>query len=196
MKKFCCIYCSIVFLLSSYIGEAQTNEYDYWETYAQYVPSVASVALGWFGVESKDKCFERFAKVGVSFASEGGLVGSVKHFVDEERPDGSSNNSFPSGHTAMAFTGAELVRYEYGNMWGLGAYTLAIAVGLSRVYRKRHYIWDVAGGAVFGFAAARIGIFCTNKFQDFYTKRKSGKVSFSPFYLQDSFGFNLLISGL
>ena len=30
-----------------------------------------------------------------------------------ERPDGSSRNSFPSGHTATAFMGAEFFRKEY-----------------------------------------------------------------------------------
>jgi membrane-associated phospholipid phosphatase len=37
----------------------------------------------------------------------------------EERPDGSNNLSFPSGHTAIAFTNATLLFQEYkdSNLW-------------------------------------------------------------------------------
>lgn len=42
------------------------------------------------------------------------IVLSVKSVVQRMRPDGSTANSFPSGHTATAFLGAELFNLEYG----------------------------------------------------------------------------------
>ncbi|MBQ1177891.1 MAG: phosphatase PAP2 family protein, partial [Bacteroidaceae bacterium] len=67
---------------------------------------------------------------------------------------------FPSGHTATTFMGAELVRIEYGDEhpWlAAGAYTLATAVGVLRVYNDRHWFTDVFAGAGVGILSARIG---------------------------------------
>ena len=86
----------------------------------------------------------------------GATVNGVKYTIGELRPDQSAHNSFPSGHTATAVMGAELVRAEYGNRLGLFAYTGALAVGVLRMYNNRHWFNDVLGGAAFGFAAARI----------------------------------------
>lgn len=81
----------------------------------------------------------------------------TKHWVSERRPDDTDYKSFPSGHTATAFMGAELVREEYGNLWGAGAYLVATGIGLQRVYAERHYAHDVLAGAAIGFVSARIG---------------------------------------
>lgn len=169
----------LVLLFSQMVCNAQRSEYSYWETYGQYVPVAVAEFLGCTGVEVHDRFWLRSFKVGASFVTEGIVVKSLKYAIDEERPDGRANNSFPSGHTATAFNGAELVRYEYGTWWGVGAYTLATAVGLSRVYHKRHYIWDVGAGAVFGVLSARIGIQTVSKIKEKLDSRESS-VSFSP----------------
>ena len=54
--------------------------------------------------------------------------------------------------------GAELVRSEYGNWAGLGAYAVAATVGVLRMYNNRHWINDVLGGAACGFASVRLGL--------------------------------------
>lgn len=190
------ICCWAVLISMTYVSRAQTNELLYWESYGQHIPIAASVGLGWFGVEAQDKCFGRIAKLGTSIVCESVLVRIGKHTIKKERPDNSAYDSFPSGHTAAAFTGAEIVRHEYGNAWGIGAYMVASAVGLSRVYHKRHYLGDVAGGAALGFISARIGIFCTNQFQKFYNNKKTQKISFSPVFLKDGFGVNLMLYGI
>ena len=82
-------------------------------------------------------------QVAVAATSYGVLrlaVYPTKHWVSERRPDKTDYKSFPSGHTATAFMGAELVREEYGNVWGAGAYALATGVG-----------------AAIGFLSARVG---------------------------------------
>jgi hypothetical protein len=40
------------------------------------------------------------------------IVTATKHLTKEERPDQSDNLSFPSGHTAIAFTNAALLFQE------------------------------------------------------------------------------------
>ena len=80
----------------------------------------------------------------------------IKYAVHELRPDGSAYNSFPSGHTATAFLGAELMRLEYGWGYGAAAYAIATGVGVLRVYHSRHWVSDVLAGAGIGILSARI----------------------------------------
>ena len=73
----------------------------------------------------------------------------LKYTVDEERPNG-EDGSFPSGHTAITFAGAEFIRKEYGWAWGTPAYAAASFVGWSRVESEDHWWHDVAVGALIG----------------------------------------------
>jgi membrane-associated phospholipid phosphatase len=84
----------------------------------------------------------------------------------------SRNISFPSGHTTQAFAVASVIAARYDRMWvKLTAYTLASAVGLSRMYHDAHFFSDVATaafiGTVVGSSAARYG--------------RSRGLSFAPF---------------
>lgn len=74
---------------------------------------------------------------------------ALKYSIDAERPNG-SGQSFPSGHTAAAFTGAEFIRIHYGNWSGAAAYVAAGFTGWSRVATGNHWPRDVAAGAVIG----------------------------------------------
>lgn len=77
---------------------------------------------------------------------------ALKYTVDETRPNGEPH-SFPSGHTSMAFTGAEFIRKQYGWGWGTPAYLAAGFVGWSRVETDHHYWRDVVAGAAIGILA-------------------------------------------
>lgn len=76
---------------------------------------------------------------------------ALKYAINAKRPNGGSQ-SFPSGHTAASFMGAEFIRKEYGNAWGLPAYTAASWVGYTRVESHNHYWRDVIAGAALGVA--------------------------------------------
>jgi undecaprenyl-diphosphatase len=65
-----------------------------------------------------------------------------------ENPDAFS---FPSGHTAAAFAAA--VALAGAGLLGPAAATLAVGIGLSRVYLGAHYPLDVAVGAMLGTMA-------------------------------------------
>jgi membrane-associated phospholipid phosphatase len=60
--------------------------------------------------------------------------------------------SFPSGHTMVAFSLAEVYGSEYGRWW---TYPLAALVGWSRVYEGAHWPSDVLLGAVLGVSIGR-----------------------------------------
>lgn len=73
----------------------------------------------------------------------------LKYTVEEQRPNG-EQGSFPSGHTAISFAGAEFIRKEYGWRWGAPAYAAAAFVGWSRVATNDHWWHDVAAGGAIG----------------------------------------------
>lgn len=78
----------------------------------------------------------------------------LKHLVGEERPDGSNDLSFPSGHTSTAFAFAAVVGIEHDLKWSIPAYTLATIVGASRINDDAHYLHDVVFGATLGISYA------------------------------------------
>ena len=72
----------------------------------------------------------------------------LKQTIDKPRPDGTNNNSFPSGHTSVAFSGATFIHQRYGFNKAWPAYVVASFVGYSRVYAEKHYWEDVLAGAI------------------------------------------------
>jgi len=83
-------------------------------------------------------------------------VQGVKYATANVRPNGAPF-SFPSGHTATAFLGAELVRLEYGPWWGLAAYSVAVTTAFLRVWNNWHWTSDLIAGAGFGILCAHAG---------------------------------------
>ena len=122
----------------------------------QYVPLAAAVVLGNCGVEARHPLRERIAVAATAYTALTAVAGGLKLTVSERRPDDSDDKSFPSGHAARAFAGAELVRSEYGWPWGIGAYTVAAGVSVLRVAGDHHYVHDVLAGAAVGVLSARV----------------------------------------
>jgi len=89
-----------------------------------------------------------------SMLMAGAASGVLKLTVDERRPSG-GKHSFPSGHTALAFSIAPVVAHHCGWQAGLAAYTVASATGLARMEDRRHYLSDVLFGAAIGIASGR-----------------------------------------
>jgi len=83
------------------------------------------------------------------------LVQGVKLATRRERPDGSNNHAFPSGHTASAFATATVLERHFGWKAGLPAYGFAAYVGLARMSANKHHVSDVIMGAAMGIASAR-----------------------------------------
>jgi membrane-associated phospholipid phosphatase len=79
---------------------------------------------------------------------------AVKNIVDKERPDGTDDDAFPSGHASMAFQSAAFIHRRYGIRSAWPAYVLATFVGWSRVNADEHDNSDVAAGAAVGIASS------------------------------------------
>ena len=79
----------------------------------------------------------------------------IKYSVRRMRPDGSTRNSFPSGHTSVTFASATVLQRELGWKAGVPAYAVAAYIGWSRIEHKRHFASDVLFGAAIGLMAGR-----------------------------------------
>jgi membrane-associated phospholipid phosphatase len=83
------------------------------------------------------------------------MVQTLKYTVRRDRPDGSNDKSFPSGHSASMFATATVLNRHYGWKVGVPAYALGSYVALARMAWNRHHATDVVMGAGFGIASAR-----------------------------------------
>ena len=73
-------------------------------------------------------------------------------------------NSFPSGHTATAFTLFILTTYLFPNKYVLSiGIVYAIVCGYSRVYLAQHFPLDLAGGIFVALLTLPISIFIREK---------------------------------
>jgi hypothetical protein len=127
------------------------------DDYLQYLPIAANVGLGLAGLKPRHPFKERIACTATAYIAMGIMVNVTKIAVGEKRPDSNAHNSFPSGNTATAFMGAELVRKEYGNTAGFCAYAIAASVAVMRMYNNLHWLNDVIAGAGMGILSAKIG---------------------------------------
>lgn len=127
------------------------------DDYLRFLPSASHLILGSIGVKSKHNFKERLLISATSHAAMLIMGYGSKYIIKEQRPDFSNNHSFPSGHVALAFTGAELLRQEYGTIYGIAGYAVATSVAILRLYNNKHWFNDVLMGAGIGILSARIG---------------------------------------
>lgn len=123
------------------------------DDFSQYAPIAAVYGLDLFGVKGRHDAIDQTIILATAYTMMGVSVNSLKTITKVERPDGSSRNSFPSGHTATAFMGAELLRREYWDVspWiGVAGYAVAAGTGFFRMYNNRHWLTDVIAGAGIG----------------------------------------------
>ena len=127
-------------------------------TIGRLVPGGVHIGLGLTGVQSRLSFGDRLLESAMAHAFCTGLTYLGKWIFYSPRPDGSSFDSFPSGHVSIAFTGAELMRMDYGWGWGAGGYLVAGYIGAERLWGDRHYLSDVLCGAGIGILSAHVGL--------------------------------------
>lgn len=165
------------------------------DDYLQYLPVAANIGLGFIGAKSRHPFRERMAATATAYAAMGLMVNVTKFAVNERRPDSGALNSFPSGHTATAFMGAELIREEYGNAYGIGAYAFASGIAVLRLYNDRHWLNDVIAGAGVGILSARIGYWLLPLERKLFGWDKSSQtLSISPLYNPSNHSGSLVFS--
>ncbi|MFI5134067.1 MAG: phosphatase PAP2 family protein [Chitinophagales bacterium] len=128
------------------------------DNYLQYSPALIVYGLNAAGIKGKNNFRDRTMILLLSEVFMGAVVTSLKQITHQQRPDSSDYLSFPSGHAATAFAGAEFLRQEYKEVspWiGYAGYGIATATGALRMYNNKHWLSDVITGAGFGILATR-----------------------------------------
>ncbi len=131
----------------------------HFDDYIQYLPAALPLALNLCGVKGKHSFGRLLMLEGGSYLLGAGWLTAFKYGLAVQRPDGSTFNSFPSGHTFTAFTGAEIIRREYGAEYpwlAVAGYAVAITVAAMRVYNNRHWLGDVCAGAGLGILSVTL----------------------------------------
>ena len=130
------------------------------DNYTQFSGIALTAGLKMAGVEGRSSWPRLFASSLASYGVMAAFVNGIKYTASELRPDGSTRNSWPSGHTATAFVGATILHKEYGltrSPWySIGGYTIATATGVMRVLNNRHWISDVLSGAGIGILSTEL----------------------------------------
>ncbi len=146
------------------------------DNYTQYAPGLAALGLNAAGIKGKSKFGDLAVICTLSNLIATTIVCSTKRLTHQERPDKSAFNSFPSGHTAAAFAGAELLFQEYKDksIWyGVAGYACAAATGYFRMYNNRHSLSDVMAGAGIGIISTKLAYFSYSKIKKIFSKNKS-----------------------
>ncbi len=149
------------------------------DDYTQYVPAIAVYGLQLTGMKPKHNLRDRTFVMASSCLIMSGCVMTLKNISKIERPDSSNFHSFPSGHTATAFTGAHILFREYKDIspWiGVMGYAVAGFTGGMRVYNRKHWISDVVAGAGFGIMSAEIGFLLLPVFQNIVERKEKKNI--------------------
>lgn len=167
------------------------------DNYIQYAPAALTLGLGLCGVKGQHAFKDRAIIMMMSYATMAIVVNAAKYTFKEKRPDSSSRNSFPSGHTATAFVGAEMLYQEYRNThpWiGYTAYGLSAAVAYLRMHNDRHWANDVLAGAAVGMLSTKFAYWLYPKiFREKKRENRMKRTAFfgMPYYQDRTAGVNM-----
>lgn len=142
----------------SQIPDGSGGTHERWEYVLEDTGDVLQLALpitaGIMTLAKKD--YQGTKKLALSYGTTLAVTYSLKYLTKKARPEERNRyDSFPSGHTSSAFSGASFIQRRYGWKYGAPAYVLATLVGVSRTEAPDGYHdgWDVVAGAAVGIAS-------------------------------------------
>lgn len=146
------------------------------DNYLPYIPALSFYTLKLSGVKSKSSYVDYTLKASLAYMINTGIVHTLKNTTNVLRPDGSTYNSFPSGHTSNAFVGAELMHQEFGqqSIWySVAGYSIATTIAYLRIYNNRHWFSDVVMGAGLGILSTKASYWIYPKLKRWLKKENS-----------------------
>jgi membrane-associated phospholipid phosphatase len=165
------------------------------DNYLQWAPAASTFALGIIGIKGQHNFTDRVLLFGMAELIQSSVVASIKKISGETRPNGESNQSFPSGHTSNAFTGAEFMRLEYKDVspwYGIYGYLLAASTGFLRMYNNKHWLSDVLAGAGTGILSTDLTYYLYPKIKRLFSSKQNFHTIIFPTYKNGEIGFALL----
>ena len=165
------------------------------DDYAQYSPFLSVYVLNALGIHGKNNFKDRTIVLTTAYLIMGGSVNIIKKTSKVKRPDGSDTNSFPSGHTATAFMGAEFLYQEYRDVsvwYGIAGYVVAAGTGFFRMSNEKHWLTDVATGAGIGILSTKIAYWIHPLIKKtIFTDNDKKNAIVMPFYNGREYGLGL-----
>lgn len=178
------------------------------DDYLAAAPIGAVFAIDLFSRDSRHDLLNQSLLLVKSELIMSAFVFPIKAWSKQIRPDGSNDQSFPSGHTAQAFVSATFLHKEYGHksIWySIAAYTTASTVGIYRVLNNQHFVSDILVGASIGILSTNLAYLThLNAWgkKKPYQRKWLNNVSFMPSYVPANYtnnstgtiGFNLSLN--
>lgn len=166
------------------------------DNYMQYAPAIAVYGLNLSGVKGNHNFTDRTIIYATSQLISAAMVLPAKQLVGEERPDGSSKTSFPSGHTATAFSSAHFMFREYkdSNFWlSISGYPIAAMTGIYRIFNDKHWVGDVMTGAGIGILSTEVAYWLFPTISKWFANKKNqASLVILPTYQTKQFGLAII----
>jgi membrane-associated phospholipid phosphatase len=163
------------------------------DDYFQFVPAAQMLTGDLIGFKSKHGFKQKLTNLAISNAIVGVVIYTAKSISNDNRPDNSARNSFPSGHNATAFNNATLLFLEYrnDNIWyASSGYLFAVSTAVLRMANNRHWSGDVFAGAGIGCATAII-VNCWSPFKFDKKNKNIGLIGY-PVINDKNYGIGLV----
>ncbi len=127
--------------------------------YLMWAPSASVYAMDALNVKTAHNFKQHLLLDAGSIVVTGALGFGMRIISRNIKSFNTDNTEFPSGHTANAFRGAEILHQELkqtNNLLSYSGYVVATAVGAFRIYGKEHYLSQVVAGAGLGILSTKL----------------------------------------
>ncbi|WKK77751.2 phosphatase PAP2 family protein [Marivirga salinae] len=161
------------------------------DDYFQYAPILEIYLADALHIEAKNHWFDQTKYLLISNVISTAITQGLKRITLKTRPDNSTNDSFPSGHTTFSFTNASVLMHEFRDSAPILAYSgyfFSTTTGAFRMINDRHWISDVLFGAGIGIMATEL-VYYLEPLKNFNPFKKNENIIFLPMINQDSKGF-------
>ncbi|ANH83815.1 phosphoesterase [Niabella ginsenosidivorans] len=165
------------------------------ENYTALAPAATVAALNLLGIKGKHRPAEEALLYALSAGISSAIVYPLKNNIKVLRPDQSDLQSFPSGHSSIAFVSAEFLRREYGDQspwYTVAGYAAATTTAIIRVAKNEHWVTDVFAGAGIGIASTTTAYWIYNKIKKQPKKGKQASTFLLPVVSDRFYGIYLV----
>jgi membrane-associated phospholipid phosphatase len=160
------------------------------EDYLTFAPVAQMFIADIAGVKSKNHWFDQGKYLFISNLFSVGITELIKKSNQKLRPNGLPD-SFPSGHSTIAFTNATVLYHEFYDaspILAYSGYAFATTVGYFRMANNKHYLSDILVSAGIGIAVTNL-VYYFQPLKNFNPFKKIKNVSFYPSYKDNTYGF-------
>jgi membrane-associated phospholipid phosphatase len=151
------------------ISENHPNFHTNAADYLMWAPSASVYVMDAFKVRTQHTFKEHLILDAGSILVTGALGFGMRKISENIDAYNSENTKFPSGHTANAFRGAEIVHQELKfshPVLSYSGYLVATSVGLLRMYNKQHFLSEVIAGAGLGILSTKLTYWIFGKIKE------------------------------